>query len=134
MEENQMLKLMESIDRSTKKQAGLARIQCLFSGLAAAALIAAAVICFTLLPQIKTLSAELEAVMVNLTSVSEELEAADLEGLVKDVDALVVTGEQSMEQTMDKLNAIDFETLNRAIENLADVIEPLARFFNVFNR
>ena len=134
MEENKIQALMESIERSTKKQVGLARLQCVLSSLAAAALIAAAVFCCTLLPQMKLLAAEMETVMVNLTSVSEELEAADLEGLVKDVDALVVTGEQSMEQTMDKLNAIDFETLNRAIENLADVIEPLAKFFNVFNR
>jgi len=134
MEENKIQALMESIERSTKKQVGLARLQCLLSGLAAAALIAAAAICCTLLPQMKALAAEMETVMVNLTSVSEELEAADLEGLVKDVDALVITGEQSMEQTMNKLNAIDIDTLNRAIENLADVIEPLARFFNVFNR
>ena len=33
----------------------------------------------------------------------------------------------------EKLNIIDFETLNQAIEDLADVVEPLAKFFNVFN-
>ena len=71
--------------------------------------------------------------MTNLTAVSAELEAAELGELVRDVDALVVTGEQSVEETMKKLGAIDFETLNRAIENLADVIEPLAKFFNIFN-
>ena len=46
---------------------------------------------------------------------------------------LVVTGEASMEMTMERLNEIDLQTLNRAIENLADVIEPLAKFFNIFN-
>ena len=27
----------------------------------------------------------------------------------------------------------DLDTLNKAIKDLADVVEPLARFFNVFN-
>jgi hypothetical protein len=30
---------------------------------------------------------------------------------------------------MEKLNAIDFETLNKAIEDLGKVIKPLADFF-----
>ena len=42
--------------------------------------------------------------------------------------------QSSVKQITDKLNAIDLDTLNAAIENLADVVEPLARFFNVFNR
>ena len=134
MDDKKLQLLMESIERSTKKQAAFARLQCILSGVTAAVLAVTVILCCTLLPQVKSLTAELEGIIVNLTAVSEELEAADLEGLVKDVDARVVTGEQSMEQTMDKLNAIDFETLNRAIENLADVIEPLAKFFNVFNR
>ena len=32
-----------------------------------------------------------------------------------------------------KLDTIDLDTLNKAIQDLADVVEPLARFFNVFN-
>jgi len=53
---------------------------------------------------------------------------------VDNVDSLVTTSQQSVRQITDKLNAIDFETLNLAIEDLADVVEPLAKFFNVFNR
>ena len=37
-------------------------------------------------------------------------------------------------ETIQKLNNMDFETLNNAIEDLSDVVEPLAKFFNVFNR
>lgn len=134
MEDRQLHSLVESIERSAKQQARLARLQCILSGAAAAVLLVTAVICCTLLPKVKNIASDLETAMTNLTAVSAELESADLEGLVKDVDALVVTGEASVEKTMEKLNAIDFETLNRAIENLADVIEPLAKFFNVFNR
>ncbi|MBR6790115.1 MAG: hypothetical protein IKM31_04535 [Oscillospiraceae bacterium] len=133
MEDRQLESLVESIEHSSKQQLKLARLQCVLSGAAAAVLLIAAVVCCTLLPKVKDIAAELETVMINLTAVSAELEAADLGTLVQDVDALVVTGEQSVEETMKKLSAIDFETLNRAIENLADVIEPLAKFFNIFN-
>ena len=34
---------------------------------------------------------------------------------------------------MEKLNTVDFETLNKAIEDLSKVIEPLAKFFGMFN-
>ena len=33
-------------------------------------------------------------------------------------------GQDSLKQTMDKLNTIDFETLNKAIEDLAAVVQP----------
>ena len=50
-----------------------------------------------------------------------------------DVDAFVTTGQSAVEQATEKLSIIDFETMNKAIADLADVVEPLARFFNVFN-
>lgn len=46
---------------------------------------------------------------------------------------LVTTGQDSLEQMMARLNAVDFKSLNQAIRNLADVVEPLAKFFNVFH-
>jgi hypothetical protein len=49
----------------------------------------------------------------------------DLGAMVQNVDELVVT-------TREGLGAIDFKMLNQAIEDLADVVEPLAKFFNVF--
>ena len=80
-----------------------------------------------------TLEGELDTILTNLDTVTEELARADLAGMVDDVDTFVTTGQQAVEQATEKLNIIDFETLNRAIEDLADVVEPLARFFNVFN-
>ena len=57
---------------------------------------------------------------------------AELETVVGDVDSLVVTGQESLEQTMGKLESINMEKLNQAIEDLAEVIEPLAKFFKKF--
>ena len=38
----------------------------------------------------------------------------------------------SLEEAMNNLNSIDFEGLNSAIEDLGDVVEPLASFFGKF--
>ena len=46
---------------------------------------------------------------------------------------LVTTGQDGLEQMMARLNAVDFKSLNQAIRNLADVVEPLAKFFNVLD-
>ena len=80
-----------------------------------------------------TLDGELDTILTNLDTVTRELAQADLKGMVADVDSFVTTGQGAVEQVTEKLDIIDFETLNRAIEDLADVVEPLARFFNVFN-
>ena len=57
----------------------------------------------------------------------------NVEDLVGNVDSLAINAQDSLKQTMTKLGAINFETLNKAIEDLAAVVEPLAKFFNVFN-
>ena len=54
--------------------------------------------------------------------------------MVSNVDNLVTTGHQSLEGMMEKLNSVDFEKLNQAIEDLAAVIEPLAKMAKVFGR
>ena len=63
--------------------------------------------------------------LANLELVTTQLAGMDLGAMVQNVDELVVT-------TREGLGAIDFKMLNQAIEDLADVVEPLAKFFDVF--
>jgi hypothetical protein len=58
----------------------------------------------------------------------------DVTALVGNVDNLAGSAQESLKQTMTKLNTIDFETLNKAIEDLSAVIQPLADFFSIFSR
>lgn len=53
--------------------------------------------------------------------------------MVENVDELTASSQKNIKEAVEKLNSIDFDTLNKAIENLAAVVEPLAKFFNVFN-
>lgn len=137
----------EKLEALLEKQNRYAKWQCMLTAAAALCCVGVLVLVLTLMPQIRILAGQMETVLsdlegvaaqtetilVNLDTVSGELAQADLKGMVEDVDSFVTTGQRAVEQVTEKLNILDFETLNRAIENLADVVEPLARFFNVFN-
>ena len=84
------------------------------------------------MPQVQALTSQMETVLTNLEIVTEQLAGMDLGEMVRNVDELVVTSQAGVEETMSKLNSIDFAELNRAIGNLSDVVEPMAKFFNVF--
>lgn len=141
MEENkEMLELLKKIEAANRKQLIYTRIQCVVAVLA--------VVCFAgiyflirdFLPQISAvidevpgLVAQMETVLSNLEVVTNELAAVDFECMINGVNTLVQTGQTGLEQAVGSLNAIDLETLNKAIQNLANVVEPLAKFFKVFN-
>ena len=52
--------------------------------------------------------------------------------MIGDVDSLVSSSQAGLEETLEKVNSIDIEKLNEAIDGLAKVVEPLTKFFNVF--
>ena len=76
---------------------------------------------------------QMETVLTNLEVVTDQLAGMDLGSMVENVDALVTTSQAGVEQAMKQSQEIDFNTLNKAIKDLADVVEPLAKFFNVFH-
>ena len=123
----------QTLQKLMEKQNQYAKWQCILTAAAAMCCLGVFVLVFTVLPQIRGVAGQMEAVLTDLEAVTEELAQADLKGMAADVDAFVTTGQSAVEQATEKLNVIDFETLNRAIEDLADVVEPLAKFFNVFN-
>ena len=123
----------QTLQKLMEKQNQYAKWQCILTAAAAVCCLGVFVLVFTVLPQIRGVVGKMEAVLTDLEAVTEALTQADLKGMAADVDAFVTTGQSAVEQATEKLNVIDFETLNRAIEDLADVVEPLAKFFNVFN-
>jgi len=132
-EKQELQELLKRLDESNRKQATYAKWQCIFSVVAALCCIALFVVVYTLMPQVRELTAQTETVLENLEIVTEQLADMDLGDMIQNVDSLVVTSQDSLEQMMAKMNTIDFESLNRAIGDLADVVEPLAKFFSVFH-
>ena len=114
-EQKQMMELLQRIEESNRKQLMYTRIQCI------AAVVA--VVCFAgiyflikdFLPQISAIITEIPKVVAqmgtvlqNLEIVTEELTTVDFSGMVGGVNALVTTGQAGLEETVEKLNGIDF--------------------------
>ena len=140
MEENrEMLELLQKIEASNRKQLLYTRIQCIAALVAVACFAGVYFLFRDFLPQISAIIteipgvvAQMESVLGNLEVVTTELTTVDFAGMIEGVNALVATGQAGLEETVTKLNAIDFEALNQAIEDLAAVIEPMAKFSKLF--
>ena len=134
-----LMDLLEQMEKANRKQVAYARLQFIFSVIAAICCILLLLAGVKVLPQLQEAVLQAETVLTNLETVTTELAQADLIGMVENVDALVTnvdglvgTSQEGVEQTMAKINAIDFDALNDAIKDLSDVIEPIAKFFNTF--
>ena len=134
-----LMDLLEQMEKANRKQVAYARLQFIFSVIAAICCILLLLAGVKVLPQLQEAVLQAETVLTNLETVTTELAQADMNGLVENVDALVTnvdglvgTSQEGVEQTMAKINAIDFDALNDAIKDLSDVIEPIAKFFNTF--
>ena len=155
MEQNkQMLELLEKIEKTNRHQLLFTQIFCGLALVAAIFCIITLVQVNRLLPQLEIVVTQMQTVLGDMEQVADQLTQLDMqsivsnvaslvddignlvgnvEGLVSNVDDLAATAQDSLKQTMTKLNAINFEALNKAIEDLAAVVEPLAKFFNVFS-
>ena len=128
--------IMKRLETSNAAQERYAKKQYKMSLISAAAnvtvLILVIFLVLTLMPKINATFEDLNAVMENVESITKELSEVDIEGMVSNIDDLVVGSSDSLTQAMKKLNAIDIEKLNDAIRNLNDAVEPMARFANLF--
>lgn len=139
-------KILEKLEDSSRKQVKYARLQFFFSLLSAVCCVCLLIAVIQYIPQLEDLiiqiremamqlqglASQAENIMANLETVSKDLADADLSSMVSNVNSLVVSSQDGVRQTMDKLNTIDFDALNHAISNLSAVVEPLAKFFKVF--
>ena len=134
-----LVELLERMEQTNKKQVFYARLQFLFTVVAALCCVVLLLSGMSVLPKLQETAVQAEAVLTNLETVTTELANVDLNSMVQNVDALVTdvdglvgTSQVGVEQAMEKLNAIDFDALNDAIKDLSDVIDPIARFFNKY--
>lgn len=146
MEENkEMLELLKKIEKNSRAQAWTNKLMCAFALVAAVSCVAVLVTVSRILPQleeflpqlqeilpqINTVLAQLQTVLGNLEQTTNQLAEVDLQSMVTNVDTLVTTGQESLKLTMEKLNSIDFQTLNQAIADLSKVIEPLVKIASI---
>ena len=148
MEENEELLLaIRELTEENRKQQTLLEKQCRSTrtlGLLLVCLIAVVGIAlFTLLPKITatlegfdTTLNELNVVVENTQIITEELKTADIEGTIhslsdtlNSVNGLVEDSADSLTASLKKLEDLDIDTLNKAIQGLYKVVNPLSSLF-----
>lgn len=147
MDDNRQLQeVLQQIQENSRKQTRYARLQCLFSLVAVLCCAALLVVAIGMIPQVeqaleevdilavqaKTLAGQAQTVLGNLETVTEELAEADFSTMVQNMDDLVLTSQEGVSKALEKMEAMDIEALNKAVANLAAVVEPMAKFFKVF--
>lgn len=104
--------------------------------LTAALLVVICVIAALLVPRaIRILDhAEQTLSTIGTTAATAEDALATATKAADSANRLMADNADAVGEAMEKFNSVDFDTLNRAINDLADIVEPLARVSNFFNR
>lgn len=136
-EENELL---TKLIKNSEKQLFYARVRTLATVIIAGAIVICLIV---LVPEALRTVNQANAIMVQasetitladaaIASITEMSESITEMG--NNMDTFIAENAQSVAGVMEKIEAVDFEGLNSAIEDLGDVIEPLAKFFNIFNK
>ena len=136
MNEDKMNLLLEELQKqnaSLKKQVAWTRIcSLILIVLIVAAGAAVAVVAPRLADvgsRMNTLMDQTNQIVQKLDHVAGELEEADISGMLADVNLLVEDSQDTMGEALEKIQAIDIDTLNEAIDGLNAVVSPLAKLF-----
>ena len=127
-QQNELQIILERLEKNSRRQLLHARLQTIFS-------IVCAVFCGILLlkllqfiPQLEDLIAQAEILLRDLDTVTKSLSQLDLSQMIKNINDLVTTSQSGVEEALEKINEIDFDTLNQAVKDLSNVVKPLADF------
>ncbi len=135
MDENEM---MTELVKNSRKQLFHARLRTL-----ASIVIAGGIVVFLIIvvPVVLKTAAQANDIMVKasetITLADDAIESiTEMSGSItsmgENMDTFITENAESVAAVMEKIEAVDFEGLNSAIEDLGTVIEPLANFFNKF--
>lgn len=124
--------LLARLEKSSRQQALFTKILCILCAvLLICSLVTTAAVAGAA-GQITKLAEDAKFVLDNLDTVTWELANADIGSMVENMGALAADSQAIVEDAMKKLDAINLEALNQAIEDLADIVEPLAKISNFF--
>lgn len=123
--------LVAELLRCQKKELRHARIATVVSLLLAAAL---ALTLLLVLPRAVTLADHMEESLQQIdTFVDSASTFADRANtFVDSANSVVAQNADAVTEAVSKLNGLDFDTLNRAIQDLADTVSPLANLMRRF--
>jgi len=99
------------------------------------------VVCIIIVPRAMATLSNVDKLVNDTTATVEELQTTvEQAGTMIDeitvaaggINKLVDDNSEILNESVSKMNSIDFETLNKAISDLSDVVQPMANFMNKF--
>lgn len=130
-EESPMQKILIEIERENELQRNYLKKQLFYTRIFAVSMFLVALVVIgsvlILLPKVNETISYANETMINMNQTMEELTV-----VFQSVNELVTSNEASVGQAIEKLNAVDIESLNSAIGDLNAVVEPMAKFFDKF--
>lgn len=131
--QTQIQSVLEKIEKNSRRQLFYSRMQFVCTLALTVSCILLLIRIGQFLPQLQQLALHAEAVLINLESVTAELQKLDIVNMVENINALVTTSQTGVEEALGAINEIQFDTLNQAIEDLAAVVEPMADLIKRFS-
>lgn len=116
--------LLEELLRYQKKEVHHARLTTVVGILLIGALLATLLV---VLPRAATVLSHMETSLQQIDTFVEEANT-----FVEGANKVVSDNSDAVTQAVGKLNGLDFDTLNQAIQDLSDTVRPLANFMRRF--
>lgn len=121
------LMLLEEIARNTRVSRRNTRTFLMIIAACMAVLTLTIIItCISVTKSVNKAVEDLEATTESINALTE-----DAQVVIGKAQTMLEDNEAAISQTMEKINNIDFDSLNSSIKSLSEVIEPLSKFFGI---
>lgn len=125
MEQDKILELLEDMKKSSQKNLMYQRITTVLMLVFVLVVLALVPTAFSTLNSAKTALDHMDEAITEMETALESVE-----DLADDAETAITSAETALE----KVGEIDIETLNEAITDLSDVVEPMSEFFGMFKK
>ena len=94
------------------------------------------VVFLVLIPRFFTTVQKVESTMEDVNHLIETSEKSlkNIQDLVADADEIMMKNEQSIASALENFNKLDFDSLNRSISSLGDIMQPILDMLSVFDK
>lgn len=132
--------MLEIMYKTVRKQIFYARIGAVSGVVIALVLVVVSLVVvpkvYKTLKQAETILTDASDVVLNANEAIDSVKTMSdsITEVGNKLDTFVENNSKSLETVVSNMEKIDFEGLNGAIEDLGNVVEPLAKFFHVFQQ
>ena len=91
------------------------------------------IMCFVILVVVSfnmIIMPKISIVLDDTMEITATISELDIDSIASDITTLIETSNNTMLQAVDKLDSMDVESLNKAIEDLQIVVGPIAKLFD----